>query len=712
MQRNKGDVVCDLHFKKTDFLGNGLNRGCGVIPTLNLPSSDNFSVVIDGEHHFPEKSRTLKKIFKYENGIMVHSFEEIFNSGLDFRARFQEGDKIKDDGTELVGSLTSINEKGSGLPVAIDHSKDHNLDLSKDHNYILNDGPLTKQLVLENQKLQTEKAKLKSEVAGLKRQLYGVKKENTQIKSDKLKLGEKITALKEEIKVLKGPRYFYCDICDGKFIHKELYDVHIGSAHNVNEFKCENCNLFFAKNQHLNAHIASVHEGKKPYQCDICVTSFKTEQNLDEHILSVHEGNKPAHCGACIEGFSSLITLKKHLASVHKEKKIPCNKCDKSFSKLLNLKNHIQVVHEGKKLFPCKLCDKSCLTNAFLKKHIAIVHEKEKSFQCNICGLRTSTNQKLIRHVEGVHEGKKHDCKYCDKTYTQKEKLVSHMRLHTGKGLKECNNCDFKAENNQILKKHQKTGCQKRHKNGKIVARSTKVSKSDVEEKVGHHQFWKDNFFSRMKEYQLMNYKRYWYEFCMKSGHNPQCDGPENTPTEETFVEFFNKEKELGCSDKAQWRKYLFLKRIVFHLYGLKLQKCTKLRAIELFKTKEKGDCRSIVSKSVIEEKVGHHQIWNDDFFSRMKEYQLMNYKRYWYDFCMKSGHNPHHDGPENTPTEEIFVEFFNKEKDSGCSDKAQWRKYLFLKRIVFHLYGLKLQKFTKLRAIALFKTKLRKKEK
>ena len=585
MQKKKGDVVCHLHFKKTDFLGKGLNRGCGVVPTLNLPSSDNFSVVIDGEYHFPEKSRTLKKLHSWQCGKMVHRFEEISNFGLDFRARFQEVDKIKDDGTELVGSLTSINEEGSNLPVAIDHLKDHNLDLSKDHNYILNDGPLTKQLVLENQKLQSEKAKLKSEVAGLKRQLWGCKKENTQIKSDKVKLGEKITALKEEIKAAKGPRYFQCDICEAKFKFRELYDVHISSAHNVDEFKCETCNLFFAKNQYLNAHIASVHEGKKPYQCDICVTSFKTEHNLDKHILSVHEGNKPDQCEACIEGFSSLIILKKHLASAHKEKKIPCNKCDKSFTKVSSLKNHIQVVHEGKKLFPCKMCDKSCLTNAKLKNHVAIVHEGEKPFQCNICGLRTSTNQKLIRHVEGVHEGKKHECKYCDKTYTQKEKLVSHMKLHTGKGLKDCNNCDFKAENNQILKQHQKSY---HEKNIKYVVRKTKVLKLDIEEKVGHHQFWKDDFFSRMKEYQLINYKRYWYNFCMKSGHNQQ-----NTPTEEIFVEFFNKEKDSGCSDKAQWRKYLFLKRIVFHLYGLKLQKFTKLRAIALFKTKEKRETKN-----------------------------------------------------------------------------------------------------------------------
>ena len=48
------------------------------------------------------------------------------------------------------------------------------------------------------------------------------------------------------------------------------------------------------------------------------------------------------------------------------------------------------------------------------------------------------------------------------------------MRFHTGKGLIECNRCDFKTEYNDNLKKHEKS-----HENdGKFVG---KVSNSDID---------------------------------------------------------------------------------------------------------------------------------------------------------------------------------------------------------------------------------------
>ena len=46
--------------------------------------------------------------------------------------------------------------------------------------------------------------------------------------------------------------------------------------------------------------------------------------------------------------------------------------------------------------------------------------------------------------------------------------------MHTGKGLKKCNKCDFKAENNQILKSHQ----QNHENDSKFVG---KVSNSDID---------------------------------------------------------------------------------------------------------------------------------------------------------------------------------------------------------------------------------------
>ena len=138
------------------------------------------------------------------------------------------------DGTKLVGSLTSMKEEVSNLMM---------IDLWKDHNYILKECPLTRQLELDNEKLKSEKILLKKEIADLKGQVSFYKKQNTQIKSVKWKLNETIAELKEEIKAAKGPRYTYCEICDAKFKSKEVYDVHISSAHNVKQVKCENCNL-------------------------------------------------------------------------------------------------------------------------------------------------------------------------------------------------------------------------------------------------------------------------------------------------------------------------------------------------------------------------------------------------------------------------------------------------------------------------------------
>ena len=46
----------------------------------------------------------------------------------------------------------------------------------------------------------------------------------------------------------------------------------------------------------LNLHIASVHEGKKPFKCEICDDQFELKHELNEHIASVHEEeNQSAH---------------------------------------------------------------------------------------------------------------------------------------------------------------------------------------------------------------------------------------------------------------------------------------------------------------------------------------------------------------------------------------------------------------------------------
>ena len=62
--------------------------------------------------------------------------------------------------------------------------------------------------------------------------------------------------------------------------------------------------------------------------------------------------------------------------------------------------------------------------------------------------------KKMNTLIEGVHEGKKHECSECNKKFSQIEKLRSHMKFHTGEGLKMCKFCDFKSDSNQNMNKH------------------------------------------------------------------------------------------------------------------------------------------------------------------------------------------------------------------------------------------------------------------
>ena len=62
---------------------------------------------------------------------------------------------------------------------------------------------------------------------------------------------------------------------------------------NYKPFKCE---VYFGLKYDLNLHIASVHEGKKPFKCEICDDQFELKHELNEHIASVHEEeNQSAH---------------------------------------------------------------------------------------------------------------------------------------------------------------------------------------------------------------------------------------------------------------------------------------------------------------------------------------------------------------------------------------------------------------------------------
>ena len=131
---------------------------------------------------------------------------------------------------------------------------------------------------------------------------------------------------------------------------------------------------------------------KKRFQCPYCDVSYAKEENLNAHFLTVHEGKKPQS------------QVKKKMATVHKGSKLcKCKYCRSVFNKKSELFKHIQAMHEGEKPYSCGTCDAGFTFKSSLKRHIATVHEGKKPHKCSFCDLCYTDQRNLNFHVCESH---------------------------------------------------------------------------------------------------------------------------------------------------------------------------------------------------------------------------------------------------------------------------------------------------------------------
>ena len=109
-------------------------------------------------------------------------------------------------------------------------------------------------------------------------------------------------------------------------------------------FKCDSCDACFTYKHILKRHIASVHEGKKPFVvCDTCDARFASKYDMKGHISSVHEGKKLFKCTNCDACY-------KHISTLHEIKRFRCAKYDATFTQKANLNLHKKSFHKVKKI--------------------------------------------------------------------------------------------------------------------------------------------------------------------------------------------------------------------------------------------------------------------------------------------------------------------------------------------------------------------------
>ncbi|VDP98459.1 unnamed protein product [Trichobilharzia regenti] len=116
----------------------------------------------------------------------------------------------------------------------------------------------------------------------------------------------------------------------------------------MNIFKCNLCNKYFATAHGLEVHVRRSHNsGKRPFECQLCQKTFGHATSLYQH-ESVHCHDRQFQCPQCGKTFKRSSTLSTHLLIHSDTRPYPCQYCGKRFHQKSDMKKHTYT-HTGKR---------------------------------------------------------------------------------------------------------------------------------------------------------------------------------------------------------------------------------------------------------------------------------------------------------------------------------------------------------------------------
>jgi general transcription factor IIIA len=244
--------------------------------------------------------------------------------------------------------------------------------------------------------------------------------------------------------------------CDKSFNTSQRLKRHLQTHNSSKEqYKCTEhppCNEVFRKHHTLIAHIASVHEKRKPYPCThvdeekgtICSHAYNTAGSLNKHIARYHKPERH-FCDLCAKqpleiplsgelattkqlSFATYNALQVHIKEAHPPQ---CMHCNSTFNSNGSLRQHLDLVHNSPtskhvQKFQCEYgnCDKAFTKAYNLSVHVKNVHMKLRTFICGEADVSSSNIPEIVQW--DIASG-------CGASYKTKQNLEHHIRTkHLG----------------------------------------------------------------------------------------------------------------------------------------------------------------------------------------------------------------------------------------------------------------------------------------
>ncbi|XP_058813352.1 zinc finger protein 182-like [Topomyia yanbarensis] len=253
-----------------------------------------------------------------------------------------------------------------------------------------------------------------------------------------------------------------CPHCDRRYVDKKAIDTHVQTYHLGESAPCpspcEQCGKVCSSKSSLKQHMRLHTNGST---CEICGKVFAEKHKLRRHIERKHEKLKKFECHLCHKKLRSLDSVNVHIKTMHSTTKVKCEYCHKSYPSEISLRYHLKKHEQNpnskftsdwkqyytlldgeegtapkNRLKKCNLC------GAVLKSissHMNMVHFP-KQYGCDLCNAVFKTETLLEIHVLEHKEGKAYRCPICDREFSEKKNLISHLKTkkHRDHPLAKC----------------------------------------------------------------------------------------------------------------------------------------------------------------------------------------------------------------------------------------------------------------------------------
>ncbi|XP_063600428.1 zinc finger protein OZF-like [Penaeus indicus] len=208
--------------------------------------------------------------------------------------------------------------------------------------------------------------------------------------------------------------------------------------------------------------------------------SLKSEDHVNtcssggQRVRSLKNEAKGKHsCDICGKRFPIMSRLLRHMR-IHKKEKPDNSEVCKQVSNENGFSKYTDTcTSDGP--FICDVCNKSFTLKDDIVMHMRI-HRKEKPYVCDVCNKVISGKSGLEKHMRVHTKEKPYSCEVCSKTFSQKPHLESHKTTHLKVKPFNCEVCQKPFSCKSSIRKHMRLHSDKKPFNCEVCKKAFTVN--------------------------------------------------------------------------------------------------------------------------------------------------------------------------------------------------------------------------------------------